>query len=526
MRDLTSAEKKWLETEAMPSYIIYSKKDETAFCQKCKNEFNSKMLPTKKSGAKIKCPCCNKEVKIKNILYATERTEFGTAIIPCNEDGELVLRYYDVGQVYKEGWKEWHIRYDELLRETFHANGKFSVTDKKWDWNKLAYSDWKKCKLPNGQYTISYYTHRPYGVHVTLSEKNVSFYAKGITRSVKGTNMERVNFKKAFKKIEIKNRYTMWINFDFLNSGYANFVEYIFKIGVDNLAYELMDQIPYYIEPKERSIINMLGLKKETYKELLKLGSKATTQDLDRLYFITAYNLKTDGDWDVFNKYFRDELVTRHTYMSDKMKIDKFLKNLPMTLYKFGKWANSQKKFNMNHYIDYINMCVELKLDMKNDFVSMPKDLKASHDMVADMYNEMKFDITLKKYADNANEYKSDYEKIVPIKKKKYAFGKDNMKIVVPENTREIGHEGYKLRHCVAQYMPDIVADKKTILFIRNVNEIDVPFFTMEIIGDKITQCKGYRNCPRPTEVESFLKAFAKNKHLTIDKNEYFAAVM
>jgi hypothetical protein len=48
----------------------------------------------------------------------------------------------------------------------------------------------------------------------------------------------------------------------------------------------------------------------------------------------------------------------------------------------------------------------------------------------------------------------------------------------------------------------------------------------MEIIGNKITQCKGYRNCPRPVEVESFLKSFARNKHLSIAKDEHFAAVM
>ena len=77
-----------------------------------------------------------------------------------------------------------------------------------------------------------------------------------------------------------------------------------------------------------------------------------------------------------------------------------------------------------------------------------------------------------------------------------------------------------------AQYMSDIVENKKTILFVRNKSEIDVPFFTMEIIGKKITQCKGYRNCPRPVEVESFLKSFARNKHLSIVKDEHFAAVM
>ena len=465
-----------------------------------------------KVGAVINCPHCNVAVKVKNEKYTAMYWEWGTAIIPAkDEDGNLVLRYFDISRHYQPGWRKWEIDYYEKYRETFYEDGSFSVEDKKCKDDK-----WRKCELSRGEYRISWYTHKPLGTHATLSNDNVNVYTKNITHYLKGLSIERVPMHKIFKS-KLESRYSVWsVVYDAYN-GYANFFEYIYKIGVDNLARQLVSNNPYKrIQCEEKSLIDMLSLNKENYKELLKLGKKATIEDLNRLQKYTEFNLINPRDREVFDKFLA----------SDTYHAKELLRIIPITLNKFGRWVETQKKFDVVTYIDYLKMCKELQLDMKNSFVSMPKELQSAHDMVTDMYNEMKFDIKLKRYADDANRYVSDYEKIVPLKEKQYAYAKDNIQIVVPKSTRDIGHEGYKLRHCVAQYMEDVVADKKTILFVRNMNELDVPYFTMEIIGKKITQCTGYRNCPRPKEVESFLKSFAKNKHLSIAKDEHFAAVM
>lgn len=495
----------------MPNYLIYSKQNGTAFCQKCKTEFSSKMLSSKRIGSEVKCPICGADGKVKNEKYTAVFWEYGTGIIPCKTSAGLMLRYFNVTRKYEKGWREFKTTYCEMLRETFFDNGEFVTEDRKNSEDK-----WRYCKLTYGQYRISWYTHKPLGTHAWISSENVKVYTRNLTKYTKGTPVERVNFNQIFSRIKLKDRYGAWSIFHDAYNGYAIFFEYIFKIKIGNLAYELVQYNPYQsINPNEKSVIDMLTLTKENYRELLKLGNKATMADLNRLQKYTQFKLTNDRDKEVFDKYLADD--TSHAY--DLMKI------LPITLNKFGKWADTQK-FDLRTYIDYLKMCKELELDMKNSFVSMPKELKSAHDMVTDMYNEMKFDMKLKRYADDANTYSGSYSKIVPIKEKKYSFDKGNMKIVVPKTTKDIGHEGYKLRHCVAQYMGDIVKDKKTILFIRNINELDTPFFTMEIIGNKITQCKGYRNCPRPAEVESFLKDFAKNKKLKIAKDEHFAAVI
>ena len=509
MKDITNAQRKWIETMVMPNYLIYSKQNGKAYCQACKTDINANRL---KIGSIVKCPHCGAEVKVKNAKYTAMTYEWGTAIIPDkNEDNEIVLRYFDISRHFQSGWRELEFKYCEVLRETFHNDGSFFVEDKR-NWTDI----WRACKLPIGQYRISWYTHRPLGTHAKISSDNVKIYTKNLTRLVKGTAIERVPIYKMLN-CKLHDRYSAWgIIYDSYN-GYANFFEYIYKVGVDNLAHQLTQTNPYmHIKGKEKSLINMLSLSKENYRELLKLGKKATIEDLNKLQRYTEFNLVNKRDREIFDKYFAN-----NTHYAKEL-----IKVLPITLNKFEHWAGTQDKFSISTYIDYLKMCKELELDMKNSFVSMPKELKSAHNMVVDMYNEMKFDMKLKRYADEANQYTNEYSKIFPLKEKQYSYAKDNIQIVVPKSTRDIGHEGYKLRHCVAQYMSDVVADKKTILFVRNIKEPDVPFFTMEIIGKEITQCKGYRNCPRPNEVESFLKSFARSKHLSIAKDEHFAAVM
>lgn len=496
----------------MPNYLIYSKPNGTVYCQRCESEYDAKQLETRKIGAVIKCPCCGEKGKVKNAKCTANCYEDGTAIIPDKEDDDLILRYFRVQRHFEEGWRKYTISYRESFRERWDANGHLTVMDRRWEED-----EWKRCKLPSYGYQVSWYTHRPLGTHTNLPNQNVNIYTKNITRYLKGTKLERMPMYKILNGVKLTSRYDVYsVYYDAFN-GYVSFFEYIFKVGVDNLALQLVTKNAYKsIKPEEKSLINMLSLTKENYRELLQLGNKATLDDLNRLQKYTEFKLVNQRDREVFDKF-----LTNDTYSAETL-----LKILPMSLNKFGRWAETQEKFNTRSYIDYLSMCKELGLDMKNTFVSMPKDIISAHNMVTDMYNEMKFDIKLKKYADEANQYTTDYAKIVPIKEKQYAYERDNIKIVIPKTTRDIGHEGYKLRHCVAQYMQDVVADKKTILFVRNINEPDVPFFTMEIIGKKITQCKGYRNCPRPKEVESFLKSFARNKHLSIARNEHFAAVM
>ena len=518
MRKITKAEEKWLQTEAMPNYLIYSKKKETAYCTHCNTEIETKQLKKIRIGNTITCPHCHKKIKIKNEKLTNEKIEYGTGIIPTKENNNLILRYFYITKFYENGWRKNKTTYKELLREEYELkkDGEFIVTDRKFDEER-----WLPCEIRSGHYMESWYTHRPIGTHANLPRNIAAVYTRNISKYTKNTIIEKLPLQKILKTVKLPNRYSLYGLITDSLHGYANFYEYLYKVGFHKLFEEMLRTNPHIkIKPEKKSLIDMLSLTKETYRELLEIKKTAKMEDLDRFQRYVKFNITKQKDREIFDKF-----IVEDKYFYD-WKAENFFKLLPITLQKFGKWAETQKNFELWEYTDYLRMCKTLELDMKNSFVSTPRDLKQAHDMVTDMYNEMQFDIKLKKYADEGNQYKKEYKKTIEQNKLKYKYEDKQMKVVVPKNTKEIGIEGYKLRHCVASYIKDVIENKKTILFIRNKNQITVPYYTMEIVGKRITQCKGYRNCPRTEEVNKFLKSFAKSKKLTIAKTEKYQPIM
>lgn len=520
MNTITQAQKTFLETKVIPYYLIYSKKQGVAYCQACDTNFDPKLLGKTKPGMTTTCPCCGEKVTLKT--HKADRFWCwveGTGIIPDrDEDNNFVLRYFSVQRIYdnhnKPNVKIEETKLRETVRETYYGDGTFTCEDRRWNQD-----DFKRCKLPWTDYQYSYYKHGMLGMHINPSNQFVAVYTYNIKRFFDEGLNKRIDINKFFAGFRSK----CWYDFhefvmEFHQEKFILFYEYMYKVGLMNLAKEL--QISWCgctVDLKKKSLIDILNINKEKYKKLLALGEKATSKDLLRYQKEIKYNLKTEEDWEVFSKYIDNTYVNQ---------IERFFEIYPSTLHKLKRYIEEKKSLSVPLYVSYMEYCKKLNLPLKNDFVLFPKDLTKAFDAVKKTYEELQFDLKLNGYAKEANKKANEYTKIVSIYSKKYAFEDNTMQIVVPATTREIGEEGIKLRHCVAQYMDYICKKEKVILFLRKKSEPTIPFFTVEIIGNMVTQCKGYRNCPRPDDVEKFLKAFAKDKRLKINKKEHFEAVM
>jgi hypothetical protein len=77
-------------------------------------------------------------------------------------------------------------------------------------------------------------------------------------------------------------------------------------------------------------------------------------------------------------------------------------------------------------------------------------------------------------------------------------FEFEGLTVVVPEKIEDIIAEGAKLEHCVGGYAVRHCTGQTTILFVRKCEEIDKPYFTVEVgeneQGKYIVQCHGFRN--------------------------------
>ena len=87
--------------------------------------------------------------------------------------------------------------------------------------------------------------------------------------------------------------------------------------------------------------------------------------------------------------------------------------------------------------------------------------------------------------------------------------------VVSPKNYNDLLQEGHKLNHCIADYAKGMVENKYMIYFIRKKDEIDKPYYTMQYMKGKVTQCRGKGNRMMNDDVATFTKLFERkmNQH-------------
>ena len=164
---------------------------------------------------------------------------------------------------------------------------------------------------------------------------------------------------------------------------------------------------------------------------------------------------------------------------------------------KYGSIRYQKMQDMVTEYKDYLEMCDGLDYDMKNSFVLYPQDLQQSHDRVQKCF----------KIKEN-EQLLQDFKTAVQDARKHIAFEVGGMKIVVPATPGDLITEGNALHHCVGRYASSVAKKECMILFVRKCCEIDKPYYTVEIRGQKVVQVRGIGNCAATSEVQGFIDAF------------------
>lgn len=151
-------------------------------------------------------------------------------------------------------------------------------------------------------------------------------------------------------------------------------------------------------------------------------------------------------------------------------------------------------------WIDYLDAAEQLGLDMENEVIRFPKNLRAAHDERCENFAEiLRIKREKERKAKEARE-KKEAEETIRTRKNRYEFAADGLRIILPEDTDEIIQEGRNLRHCVGGYAGRHAEGKTTILFLRKEAEPDRSLVTIEITGTTIRQAHGWKNemeaCP------------------------------
>ena len=86
------------------------------------------------------------------------------------------------------------------------------------------------------------------------------------------------------------------------------------------------------------------------------------------------------------------------------------------------------------------------------------------------------------------------FEKLQKDRVAKYEYEGDDFCVRTPHDLNEITREGAMLHHCVGGYVDRHAKGETNILFLRKKGMENIPFFTVEIRGDKVIQIHGSHN--------------------------------
>ena len=259
-------------------------------------------------------------------------------------------------------------------------------------------------------------------------------------------------------------------------------IEYLQKIGNNLLANNIMftGKLPYgkdYYSTADMTIITKNWLKKN--KSLLKKSDKSFNEIMIELY-----------------------LQKRHIKMIDnidRLVHYKQLKELPkeINLNKFIGYLEKEK-FSYDYYLDYIHMLQELETPLTSDLVVFPKNLTKAHNNLAQVIGKLERELEEKEYEKRQKSLQ------------KYEQEIDEFMFLVPKDLQEIVNEGNALHHCVGgkHYLNSHTKGTTNIIFIRQKDEVDKPYFTLEYKNQHVAQVQGKFN--RETVPSDLQKAINK----------------
>lgn len=149
-------------------------------------------------------------------------------------------------------------------------------------------------------------------------------------------------------------------------------------------------------------------------------------------------------------------------------------------------------------YRDYIQECVQLRLNLHDKAVLFPRDLQEAH-------NRTMAQISFEKNKADQEKFAAQVRKL-----ERLAWERDGLLIRPARTQEELSAEGAALSHCVGGYIGRMAGGDTAIFFIRKKSDPDKPYFTLEYRSGAVIQCrtknnKGYEQVP---EVKAFAAAW------------------
>lgn len=458
-----------------------------------------------KHNEEIQCPHCGTEVKVKHewrghsdlvdrsYFHYYEKSKLDPKIVVCRG---IYVRNNFASQDIKSVKTE----YETHTFYVLEMGGPKMFTDYYHVWYNCPLQSLKKSVVPR---FVNY---------AGLKNMNFEESYESLEEAVKGTAFQYSQWKDYMQNFAFRSdnliRYLAF---------YAKYpsVEYIMKLGLGRFIATKLNGDPmagalYYRGNTPQKVLRM-ALSKADIADLKAAAPKMKEQELllwqmmkkekrnTRLGEVCLDNFCSDHIYEIYDLY---------KIIHSIEKIKRYLKKQTVFSQFYEKdepnWAGGSYKVGhfLRDWIDYLNACKKLEFDMKDRSVLFPKDLKQAHDNVIE---QVKI---------RANERLDKKIRARAKKLDNFNFRYGDLVAAPAASSGELIAEGKALHHCVGMYTERYAAGSTNIIFIRQAEAVDKPFFTMEVNKDnEIVQVRGNNNKAATSQVTEFVSVF-KNKVL------------
>lgn len=163
-------------------------------------------------------------------------------------------------------------------------------------------------------------------------------------------------------------------------------------------------------------------------------------------------------------------------------------------------------------WTDYLRMAEGEGMDITDDIVLFPKDLKRQHDYLVEIGDRRKEEKRLEGYVDLDRRIRERLPEAA-----RYCWENEKYMIIPAAKCEELMVEGRTLHHCVGRddhYMKKMAEGSSWILFLRKKDDLNRPYYTIEIDmqNDEIIQWYSkFDRKPEAVEVKKLLNTFKHN---------------
>ena len=468
-------------------YMFYKRrgKKKHGFCSKCGELV---IFENKSKHNDIgRCPSCKSKVTFKAINIAKSFIDHEyTSIIQKMGDG-FIVRYFKVRRFFKNYNDDTSKFPDEIL-ESLHE-----PTVDYYEGSRV-YISFNKSGTTQYRYFEEEWSWKTGDYRWMNERKRGGMNNKELLRTT-----DPFIYKRNLKPV-LKNTKWKYCGLDYYKAGFMNIDDYLYtyekysgielmsKIGLDNMLRDIVYQVRWRGSVSGGTInLNKkrLGLDSETLATALKLDL-----DLDQLERYTTY--KTSGHKFGDHDFVRIKDLGAHQF-GKVIGYSNFLKAINY-LEKQSKKFETEKRLILNTWVDYINQCEYLKLDLEESVVLYPRELYEKHDKYTKVIEDMKSAEIIKKFEDKHKIWSPQLD-----------FTQGNLSIRVASTIDELKKEGGTLGHCVGSFGSRVANTDSIVLFVRT--KADTPFYTVQfrLTDQKVIQVQGKKRIEPTKRVSRFL---------------------